>query len=173
MSRFEHSISVDAPIREVYDQWTQFESFPAFMDGVESVVQVDDRVIDWTATIGGQQTTWRSLITDQTPDQRIAWKSVSGAENAGAVLFEPEGVQRTKVILRIDADPDGIVQTVGDRAGFLSRRTKGDLERFKEFIESRGGATGAWRGEIHGAEVREPATAGRSTDPATPRPPTR
>jgi uncharacterized membrane protein len=154
MSQFEHVVTVDAPVREVYDQWTQFEEFPRFMEGVESVVQLDDRTLDWTAEIGGQRRRWTAEITDQTPDTRVAWKSTSGADNAGAVLFEPVDPERTRVTLRIDVEPEGPVESAGDALGFVERRAKGDLERFKEFIESRDRATGAWRGEIHGTEVR-------------------
>lgn len=162
MSRFEHVITVDAPIREVYNQWTQFESFPSFMEGVEKVVQHDDRSLAWTASIAGQERSWTAVITDQTPDTRVAWKSTSGAENAGAVLFEPVGEGRTKVTLRIDVDPEGFIENLGDKIGAVDRRVKGDLERFKTFMEERGRATGAWRGEIHGDEVRDPALAGTS-----------
>jgi uncharacterized membrane protein len=154
MSQFEHVVTVDAPVREVYDQWTQFEEFPRFMEGVESVVQLDDRTLDWTAEIGGQRRRWTAEITDQTPDTRVAWKSTSGADNAGAVLFEPVDPERTRVTLRIDVEPEGPVESAGAALGFVERRAKGDLERFKEFIESRDRATGAWRGEIHGTEVR-------------------
>lgn len=153
MPRFESSIDVDVPVRVAYDQWTQFESFPHFMEGVESVVQVDDRTLDWTASIAGQRREWRAVITDQTPDVRVAWKSVDGTENAGAVMFDTIGPESTKITLRIDADPEGPVETVGAALGFLERRVEGDLERFKEFIESRRVPTGAWRGEIHGSEV--------------------
>jgi uncharacterized membrane protein len=160
MSRFEHTVTVDVPIREVYDQWTQFETFPSFMEGVEKVVQRDDRTLDWTASIAGQQRSWTAEITDQTPDTSIAWKSTSGADNAGAVLFEPLEGSRTKVILRMDVDPEGFIENVGDKIGAVDRRVKGDLERFKTFIERRDMATGAWRGEIHGDEVRDPAQSG-------------
>lgn len=163
MSRFEHVITVDAPIREVYNQWTQFESFPSFMEGVQKVVQRDNRTLEWTASIAGQERNWTALITDQTPDTRVAWKSTSGAENAGAVLFEPAGANATKVTLRIDVDPEGVVENVGDKIGAIDRRVKGDLDRFKTFMEDRGRATGAWRGEIHGGEVRDPALAGTGT----------
>jgi uncharacterized membrane protein len=155
MPRFESSIEVDAPVRTVYDQWTQFEEFPAFMEGVERVVQRDDRTLDWTATVAGQRKSWTAQITDQTPDVRVAWKSISGDENAGAVLFQPLGDRRTRVTLKLDADPEGIVETIGANVGFLEARVKGDLERFKEFLESRGVATGAWRGEIHGQQVKD------------------
>ena len=154
MPRFEDSIEVDVPVRTAYDQWTQFESFPQFMEGVESVVQQDDRTMRWTADIAGQRKTWTAQITDQTPDVRVAWKSTDGSENAGAVLFEPFGDGRTRITLKLDADPEGVVETVGANLGFLERRVKGDLERFKQFIESRGAETGAWRGEIHGEEIR-------------------
>jgi uncharacterized membrane protein len=154
MPRFEDTIEVDVPVRTAYDQWTQFESFPQFMEGVDSVVQLDDRTLQWTADIAGQRKSWTAEITDQTPDTRVAWKSIGGADNAGAVLFEPLGGERTRITLKLDADPEGIVETVGANLGFLERRVKGDLERFKAFIETRGAESGAWRGEIHGQEVR-------------------
>jgi uncharacterized membrane protein len=155
MPRFEDSVEVDVPVRAAYDQWTQFEDFPRFMEGVERVVQRDDKTLDWTAHIAGQRKQWTAEITDQTPDTRIAWKSVSGDENAGAVLFEPIDGNRTRVTLKLDADPEGLIETVGANIGFLERRVKGDLKRFKEFMESRGVPTGAWRGEIHGDDVIE------------------
>jgi uncharacterized membrane protein len=155
MPRFEASVDVDVPLRVAYDQWTQFEDFPRFMEGVERVVQRDDKTLDWTAEIAGQRKEWTAEITDQTPDTRVAWKSVDGDENAGAVLFEPLGGNRTRVTLKLDADPEGVVETIGANLGFLEARVKGDLERFKEFIESRRMPTGAWRGEIHGDEVIE------------------
>ena len=154
MPRFEDSIDVDVPVRVAYDQWTQFEEFPRFMEGVKSVHQRDDRTLDWSATVGGMDKAWTARITDQTPDTRIAWKSVDGDENAGAVLFKPIDAGRTRVTLKLDADPEGPVETVGANLGFLERRVKGDLERFKAFIESRDAVpTGAWRGEIHGDRV--------------------
>ena len=163
MSRFEHVITVDVPVREAYDQWTQFESFPSFMEGVEKVVQRDDQTLEWTASIAGQRRSWTAKITDQTPDVRVAWKSTSGTDNAGAVLFQPASAGGTQVTLRMDVDPEGFVENVGDKIGAIDRRVKGDLERFKTFIESRGKATGAWRGEIHGEEVRQPAMSAPSS----------
>jgi uncharacterized membrane protein len=153
MPRFEDSIDVNVPVRTAYNQWTQFESFPQFMEGVERVAQLDDKTLDWTATIAGQRKQWTATITDQVPDVRVAWRSTSGDENAGAVLFQSLGPDQTKVTLKLDADPEGPVETVGANLGFLERRVKGDLKRFKEFIESRGVETGAWRGEIHGQKV--------------------
>src|SRR6185369_12528778 len=104
---------------------------------------------------------WTADITDQVPDTRIAWKSTKGAENAGAVLFEPLGPDHTRVTLKLDADPEGIVETIGANLGFLKRQVEGDLERFKAFIETRRSPTGAWRGEIHGDRVRDDAPARR------------
>jgi uncharacterized membrane protein len=153
MPRFEDSVEVSVPVRVAYDQWTQFEEFPRFMEGVERVVQRDDKTLDWTAEIAGQRKEWTAEITDQTPDTRVAWKSVSGDDNAGAVLFEPLGAGRTRVTLKMDADPEGVIETIGANLGFLERQVKGDLARFKDFVESRGVETGAWRGEIHGDEV--------------------
>jgi uncharacterized membrane protein len=155
MPRFEASVDVAVPTRVAYDQWTQFEQFPQFMEGVERVVQLDDRTLAWTADVAGRRKEWTAEITDQTPDVRVAWKSIDGDQNAGAVLFEPLGADRTRVTLKLDADPDGLIETVGANVGLLERQVNGDLERFKEFIESRGVATGAWRGEIHGERVED------------------
>ena len=153
MSRVEKQIVVDVPVEAAYDQWTQFESFPSFMDGVERVVQHDDKTLTWWATIAGKHEEWSARIVDQTPNTRIAWKSTQGTENAGAVLFQPLGDGQTRLTLTIDARPDGVVEHVGDAAGFLDRQVQGDLKRFKAFIESRRVPTGAWQGEIHGERV--------------------
>jgi uncharacterized membrane protein len=152
MSQIQESIDVNVPISTVYNQWTQFESFPEFMDGVRRVVQQDDSTLEWTAEIAGVDKTWTAEIVEQVPDQRIAWRSTSGAPNAGIVTFQPRG-ESTHVTLRLEAEPEGAVESAGDSLGFLDRQVKGDLERFKEFIEQRGVPTGAWRGEIHGGEV--------------------
>jgi uncharacterized membrane protein len=162
MARIEHGIDVAVPVRVAYDQWTQFEEFPRFMDGVESVTQRDDRTLDWVATVAGRRKEWTAQITDQTPDARIAWKSIDGTDNGGAVLFTPIDPGMTRVTLRMDAEPEGLVESAGEALGFLDRQVTGDLERFKTFIEERAAATGAWRGEIHGDEVRpDPVAGGR------------
>jgi uncharacterized membrane protein len=148
MSQILESIDVDVPVRTAYDQWTQFEEFPRFMDGVESVRQLDDTHLDWTASVGGARKEWRAEITEQLPDQRIAWRSTSGAENAGVVTFHRLDDRRSRVTLQLDVEPEGPVESAGDALGFVRRRATGDLERFKEFIEERGTQTGAWRGEV-------------------------
>ncbi len=153
MANVEQTIDVDVPVRVAYDQWTQFESFPQFMDGVDRVVQGDDKTLTWWVTVAGKRKEWTAEIVDQTPDKRVAWKSTQGTDNAGAVLFEPLGPTKTRITLRIDAEPEGIVERMGEAAGFLDRRVAGDLDRFKEFIEGRRAPTGAWRGEIHGDAV--------------------
>ncbi len=153
MTRIQKSIEVGVPISTAYGQWTQFEEFPAFMEGVDSVVQHDDQFLDWTATVGGQSRSWTAKIVDQTPNVRIAWRAVEGTENAGAVLFTELGPDRTRIDLTIEAEPDGAVETAGAALGFLDRRIAGDLDRFKAFIERRGEPTGAWKGQIHGSDV--------------------
>ncbi len=152
MADFEKSIVVNAPLREVYNQWTQFEEFPRFMEGVTEVRQLDDKRLHWRAKVGGREKEWDAEIVDQVPDRRIAWKALRGAENAGAVLFEavPNG---TRVTLKLTYDPEGAGEKVGDALGFVSRRVEDDLDRFKKFIEERQRATGGWRGEIHGRTV--------------------
>lgn len=154
MNSIEKSIVVDVPVRTAYNQWTQFESFPQFMEGVESVQQRGDKSTHWRANIGGKTEEWDAEITEQTPDQRVAWRSTSGADNAGTVRFQPLGPQQTQIYLRLDYMPEGIVEKAGDALGMVERRVTGDLERFKKFIESRGSETGAWRGEIHNAQVQ-------------------
>ena len=154
MSKIEQSVDVNVPVRVAYDQWTQFEEFPTFMDGVESVTQIDDRRLHWVAEIGGAEKEWDAEISEQHADERVAWRSTSGAENAGVATFHRIDDETTRVTLQIDADPEGLVENVGTALGFLDRRVKGDLERFKEFIESRGTETGAWRGDVEAPAQR-------------------
>jgi uncharacterized membrane protein len=148
MARVEETIEVNVPLRTAYNQWTQFEEFPKFMEGVKSVRQLDDRTLEWNAEIAGDEEKWTAEITEQEPDQRIAWRSISGIQTNGLVTFARAGEGATRVTLAMEWQPKGMVQAAGDRLGFDDRRVKGDLERFKEFIESRGAETGAWRGEI-------------------------
>jgi uncharacterized membrane protein len=153
MSSIEEKIKVGVPVRAAYDQWTQFEDFPKFMDGVERVEQLDDKTLRWTANIAGKTKEWTADIVDQTPDRRVAWKSIQGAENAGAVTFQPVGPSETEVTLRLEAEPEGPIETAGDALGFLKRRVHGDLEKFKEQVERHGQTGDGWRGEIHGDAV--------------------
>jgi uncharacterized membrane protein len=148
MSKISHSIEVNVPLSTAYDQWTQFEEFPRFMEGIEKVVQLDDATLEWTAEIAGQRRTWRARITEQEPDQVIAWTSTSGARNGGTVRFDRTGDRSTTVHLELDIEPEGVVEKIGDWAGVVDRQVQGDLERFKEYIEGRQVETGAWRGEI-------------------------
>ena len=154
MSTIVESIEVDVPVRTAYDQWTQFEEFPEFMDGVKKVEQVSDKTLEWTAKIAGVERTWRAEIVEQEPDQRVAWRSTTGARNAGVVTFQPLGETRTRVTLQLDVDPEGPVESAGDALGMVERQVEGDVRRFKEFIEGRRQPTGAWRGEIHEGATR-------------------
>jgi hypothetical protein len=155
MSRITEHIDVDVARRVAYDQWTQFESFPQFMEGVERVVQLDDKTLDWTANVGGKTKHWRAEIMEQRPDQLISWRSIEGARNDGTVRFEPLEGDKTRLTLELDVEPEGPIESAGDALGFVSRRAKGDLERFKEFIEGQGRETGGWRGEIEGGRVED------------------
>jgi uncharacterized membrane protein len=148
MSTIVESIDLAVPVRVAYDQWTQFEDFPKFMEGVKRVKQLDDTTLEWTAEVAGVERSWRAEITEQEPDTRIAWRSTSGAKNAGQVSFEPLGDSMTRVTLELDVEPEGMVESAGDALGFVERQAEGDLQRFKEFIERRGTQTGAWRGEV-------------------------
>ncbi|HEY7293953.1 MAG TPA: SRPBCC family protein [Dehalococcoidia bacterium] len=142
------TIEVNVPVRTAYNQWTQFESFPRFMEGVQEVRQLDNTRLHWRAKIGGKEKEWDAKITEQTPDQRVAWTSIAGAKNAGVVTFHRLGDDATRVTLQMDFDPEGFVESAGDAIGVPERRVEGDLKHFKEFIESRGTETGAWRGEV-------------------------
>ncbi len=143
-----HSINVEAPVRVAYNQWTQFEDFPKFMEGVESVTQVTDDRLTWNVVIGGVRREFETTITEQTPDQRIAWTTIHGPAHAGVVTFHTIDGDTTRVTLQMDYDPDGLLETVADRLGFVSKKIEGDLARFQKFIENKDLASGAWRGTI-------------------------
>ena len=148
MSTIEKSIEVNVPVRTAYNQWTQFEEFPRFMEGVKEVTQLDATHLHWKAAIAGQDKEWDAEITEQTPDQRVAWTSRGGTINGGVVTFHRLSDARSKVMLQLEYAPQGLVENVGDALGVVSSRVQGDLKRFKEFIEKRGRETGAWRGQV-------------------------
>ena len=148
METIEKHINVNEPFQTVYNQWTQFEEFPRFMEGIERVTQLDDTHLHWVANVGGKNVEWDATISEQVPDKRIVWYSDKGAVHSGMVSFNPVGPTITRVTLRIDYEPEGFVEEAGDKLGFVTRRVEGDLKRFKEFIESRGSETGAWRGAV-------------------------
>ncbi len=142
------SIDVNLPVRTAYNQWTQFEEFPRFMEGVKEVRQLDDKHLHWRAEIGGKEEEWDAEITEQIPDERVAWTSTTGARNAGVVTFHYIDDNTTRVTLQLDYEPEGLVENIGSMVGAVDRRVEVDLKRFKEFIESRGVETGGWRGTI-------------------------
>jgi uncharacterized membrane protein len=148
MSTIEQSIGVEVPVQTAYNQWTQFEEFPAFMEGVEQVQQIDERQLHWVAEFGGTRHEWDAEITEQLPDERVAWRNTDGKENAGVVTFHKLDDERSRVMVQMDWVPEGIKEKLGDALGISDRRVKGDLERFKDLIESRGRGSGAWRGEV-------------------------
>jgi len=172
METVEKSIDVEAPITAVYNQWTQFEEFPRFMEGVKEVRQLDNKRLHWKAEIAGKLKEWDAEIFEQIPDQRIAWRSVAGPLNTRFVGFTPITVSRTRIGLRLNYQPEGTVEKMGDALGVVSRRIEGDLERFRDFIEARGHETGGWRGQIHGREVTstgERITGTPATEPRSKR----
>ena len=148
MSNIEEHVDVDVPVRAAYNQWTQFEEFPKFMEGVEEIRQIDDTHVHWHTKIAGVERKFDTEITEQHPDHRVAWHSTSGATNAGVVTFHKISDETTRVTVQIDIEPEGVVEKAGDALGLAKRRVKGDLGRFKELIESRGTETGAWRGNV-------------------------
>ena len=148
MSTVEKSIQVDVPVSTAYNQWTQFESFPQFMDGVDRIDQISPTMTHWVTSIGGVHRRFDAEITEQSPDERIAWTSVDGPKQAGVVTFHRLGENTSKVMLQMDFEPEGLVETAGDKLGVVGRRIEGDLKRFKSFIESRGTEEGGWRGTV-------------------------
>ena len=160
MARVEKEIEVAVPLRTAYNQWTQFEDFPRFMEGVEDVEQITDRRLHWRAKVGGRTKEWEAEIREQVPDQRIIWSSPEGDFNAGMVSFLPIDEGRTNVRLQMSYDPDGFVEKTGDALGFMSRRVQGDLERFRDFVEALGRETGAYRETLRNPRAREGHTRG-------------
>ncbi|NKY13904.1 SRPBCC family protein [Streptomyces somaliensis] len=149
MSKVKETVEVEVPVRTAYNQWTQFEEFPKFMEGVEEVTQLDDRHNHWTTKIGGVRREFDTEIIDQLPDERIAWRTVGGeTQQKGVVSFQRVDETHTRVELVMDVEPTGLAEKAADVTGTIDRRVKGDMRRFKEYIESRGGETGAWRGRI-------------------------
>jgi uncharacterized membrane protein len=145
----EKSITVEAPISAVYNQWTQFEEFPQFMGGVKQVQQLDDKRLHWVAEIAGVKREWDAEIVQQVPDQKIAWAATEGATNAGQVTFLALGTTSTQVTLHLEYEPEGVVEAVGDKLNIVEKQATSDLEKFKTFIEERGLATGGWRGGVN------------------------
>jgi uncharacterized membrane protein len=148
MATIEQSIEVEAPVDVVYNQWTQFEEFPLFMEGVEMVRQVDDTHLHWVVSHNGRRYEFDTEITEQHPDERVAWKTTDGKSHAGVVTFHRLSDERTRIMVQISWEPEGMLETLGAALGSDDRRVKADLERFKEMIERRGHESGAWRGEV-------------------------
>ena len=149
MTSVTESVDVNVPIRTAYDQWTQFEEFPNFMDGVESITQIDATHTHWVTKVAGQTREFDAAITEQHPEERVAWKSTGGdTKHAGVVTFHRLGDNQTRVSIQLDWEPEGLAEKVGSAVGVDSHQVKADAKRFKEFIESRGSETGAWRGDV-------------------------
>jgi uncharacterized membrane protein len=142
-------VTVDVPVNLAYNQWTQFEEFPQFMDGVLSVDQVTDSRLHWVAEVAGVRREWDAEILEQLPDRKVAWAATDGATNAGAVYFESVEPGRTRVRLELEFEPEGLVEKVGDALGVVERQATNDLARFKSFIEDRNLPTGGWRGQVN------------------------
>ncbi len=169
MARVQKSVEVDVPVTTAYNQWTQFEEFPHFKEGVKSVTQLDDRRLHWEAEVGGHEKAWDAEIKEQVPDTRIIWRSLDGEENAGVVTFDALEADRARVNLEMSYRPEGFTESVGDALGFMSRRVEGDLKRFKKFIEERGVETGAYRQTLSNDSVPGGFTGGRPAQPGNER----
>ena len=157
-TKVDKSVLVSVPVSTAYNQWTQFEDFPQFMAGVESVNQLSEDRLEWVADIAGVRRQWQAKILEQVPDQKVAWAATEGATNAGAVTFEDVGGGQTRVNLSLEYEPEGLIENVGDKLNIVENRAEGDLERFKQFIESERSETGEWRGSVNeGADVGTPS----------------
>ena len=154
MGSYTHSIDVNRPVRTCYNQWTQFEDFPQFMEGVLSVRQQDDAHLMWDVDIAGVSRQFNATITEQMPDERIAWTTTDGPYQAGVVTFHRLSNDSCRVTLQMDFEPQGMAEKAGDMLGIVRGRIEGDLRRFKEFIEDEGYETGAWRGRVQGGQVQ-------------------
>jgi uncharacterized membrane protein len=152
LATVEQEIEIEVPVSTAYNQWTQFEEFPKFMEGVDEVTQLDDTLLHWAATVAGKKAAWDAKIVAQEPERRIAWESVDGKNTRGTVTFEQAGPARTRIRLNMSYTPEGVAEKVGSAAGFASRRVRGDLDRFRELVESQQLETGVWRGEIKDSE---------------------
>ncbi|RZF06423.1 SRPBCC family protein [Streptomyces albidoflavus] len=149
MSQIEESVEVAAPLSAVYNQWTQFEEYPRFMSGVERIEQRSPTLTHWVTQVDGVRREFDAKVTEQIPDERVAWTTVGGeVRQAGVVTFHRISDDRTKVMLQLELEPHGVTEQVGDKLGFVRRQAVGDLERFKSFIEKRGTETGGWRGQV-------------------------
>ena len=156
MPKIQDSIEIQAPVQQAYNQWTQFEEFPKFMEGIESVKQLDDTHLQWNAEIRGESREWTTEITEQRPDEKVAWKTIEGeVKNDGVVTFEEVGDGRTRLNVQMDVEGGSSAENVaGDLLGVVKRQVHGDLERFKQLIENRDEETGAWRGEVQQGETK-------------------
>jgi HSP20 family molecular chaperone IbpA len=168
MERLEKSIEVHCPLRTVYNQWTQFEELPRFMEDIEEVRQLDDTHLHWRASVNGKDKEWQAEITEQVPDQRISWRSTNGATNTGTVRFEPIDAERTRVRVAMAYEPEGFTESLGDALGVVSRHVEKSLENFKEFVEQRGTETGAWRGEVRDGEETRSSREGAAKEAGRP-----
>jgi uncharacterized membrane protein len=155
MPKVDESIDVGVPVEQAYNQWTQFEEFPKFMEGIQSVQQLDDGHVKWVAEVRGETREWTTEITEQRPDEKIAWKTIGGeVKNDGIVTFEQLGNDQTRINVEMDVEGEsGTENVAGDLLGVVKTQVRGDLERFKQLIESRGEETGAFRGEVQDGET--------------------
>ncbi|GAA1180644.1 SRPBCC family protein [Pseudonocardia alaniniphila] len=160
MTKIQESIDVAVPASTAYNQWTQFESFPDFMDGVERIEQVTPTRTHWVTRIAGVEREFEAEITEQHPDERIAWKTDDGTHQAGVVTFHRLDDTHTRVMLQLDHEPQGLTEKAGDALGIIQKRTKGDLKNFKQFIENRGHEEGGWRGDVGRSPQQPVAGAG-------------
>jgi len=148
MAQIIETVDVDVPVTTAYDQWTQFETFPQFLSYVKEITQQDATHNHWTVNIGGVQREFDTVVTEQLPDERVAWTTVEGKDHAGVVTFHKLGPSKSRVTVQLDWEAESLVEKVGAALNIDDHAIKKDLKQFKEFIESRPSETGAWRGDV-------------------------
>ena len=167
MSKVIETVDVAVPVHTAYNQWTQFEEFPAFMEGVQEIRQLNNTLLHWVVQIGGVKREFDTKITEQHPDERVAWTSVEGPKHAGVITFHRLDDSHSRVTAQMEIDPEGFAENVADKTGLIDRRVKGDLNRFRTFIEQRGQETGAWRGDVTAPDQSTPSQVNTPTSPST------
>jgi uncharacterized membrane protein len=132
----ETAIVVERDRAAVFARWTRFEDFPTFMKGVERVDRVAEDRLRWTADIGFVHREWEATVVEHDPDRVVAWRADGDVRHDGRVSFEELSPGRTEVTVRMAIDPQGFVETAGAKLGAVRARIAGDLQRFKELVES-------------------------------------
>ena len=143
------TVDVNVPVSVAYNQWTKCEEFPKFLSFVESITQVNDTLTEWKVKVGGVEREFEAQITEQHPDERVAWNSTGGqVDHGGVVTFHKLAENETRVTVQLDWQATGLMEKAGAALGVDNYAIKKDLANFKKFIEAKGTDDGGWRGDV-------------------------